>query len=117
MTVDTGKRSDPRVMLARISLMAELPMPRSIRFHGDIGSGVLALTFDRIADGQAWSAYLGGQAGSEVTDGVRYLKASWITWGGWQLHLNASEPVSIDTALDQATTERLHLLVSPEVAA
>ncbi len=69
---------------------------------------MLALTCDRLADGQAWASYLGAPTDSRITNGVRYLKTGQLTWGGWDLHLHASEPVTVDRPLDQATTGQLH---------
>jgi len=100
-----GERGSPRVMVALIALAGELPVPGSITFYAD--AGILALSFDAVADGLAWSGFLGGQAAPYVRNGTRYLGDQGVLlWRGWSVLLHASE-ASTDTALDAGITGRL----------
>ncbi|MBT8225450.1 MAG: hypothetical protein HKP61_21930 [Dactylosporangium sp.] len=82
----TDMPTPPRAMLAAVAL-ADLPTPADIRFSKPI----LALTFDAIAQGQAWSRHLSGCTDTRVYPGGVYLNEGRITWRGWSVHLLAWE--------------------------
>lgn len=80
-----------RAMVALVAL-ADLPMPQAIRFVGDI----LSLDVDAVAEGQAWSQFLGGETDTYIhDDGRRYLREGTIRWHGWSVQIHASDPPSV----------------------
>jgi hypothetical protein len=105
-TKPTRERREPRVMLALIALATDLPVPGRIGFIDDI----LAMSFDRLVDGQAWSAHLGGKTETCAHKGQRYLNEGMINWHGWSVQLNAHEPALTGGQLDADTTARLAAL-------
>jgi len=110
MSNETGTAPrERRVMLALITL-AELPMPKDVRFHPN--GEILSLTLDEIEDGQAWSRYLGGASDTYVYHGTRYLNEGQIVWHGWSVHVHASADAVADAALDDHTTGRLRELAA-----
>lgn len=99
-------RKPPRAMLALIALATDLPMPRGVTFFTDEGN--LSLSFWTIADGSLWADHFGEQPSIRVADdGYRYLRAGTVIWHGWNIHLNAYEPVQPD--VDLAADERAAL--------
>jgi hypothetical protein len=104
MTIDqSADRAEPRVVLAHIALATALPVPRDVTFypHG------LSLGFTRLADGQAWSEYLGGTTDTYVNEGRRYLRSAVYRWHDWSVQLFASEAVTPDSGLDEQTRTAL----------
>jgi hypothetical protein len=103
-TETTAVQAEPRAMLALIALAA-LPMPDAVRFHPN--GEILSLSFERIADGQAWSSHLGGSTDTYVYNGQTFLNEGVIRWRGWSVHLLAAEAHTPDAALDEDTAGQL----------
>src|SRR5688500_9415736 len=74
------ERRSARAMVAAIALAAGVPMPTGVRFYGGPEAAGVSLSFDRLADGQAWSTFLGGQTDTYVYQDRRYLHAGVIRW-------------------------------------
>jgi hypothetical protein len=99
----TDQPASRREVLAFIALQ-DLPMPRETRFQGHI----LALRLDSVADGQAWSRFLGGETTTYVnTDGRTYLDEGVIKWRGFSVLLHASDKAAVNSELDEDTTAAL----------
>ena len=107
-------RLSTRAMLALVAL-ADLPTPTGVSFVSD---HILSLALDTIADGQAWSRYLGGSTDTCVSNRTTYLNEGRIDWHGWSVQLHAYGPGPVaPTALDAVTTARLALTAGGAVAA
>lgn len=114
----SARRADHRSMLALIALAEGLPAPQRIDFHPN--GKILSLTFEHLAGGIAWSAYLGGRTDTREHDGRRWLDEGVIDWHGWSMQLHASSPVQDEPAskpLPRDVTERLSALALPASAA
>jgi hypothetical protein len=86
-------RKPPRAMLALIALATPVPVPKSTIFYRD--NGILSLSFERVDDGLAWGAYLGGEPTSYVRECTRYVgQYGQIIWHGWSVTIDAAEPVT-----------------------
>lgn len=76
----------------------ELPVPTSIRVYQDLG--IVALGFERLAPGVAWSRHLGGRTDTRSgADGRVFLDEGVIVWHGWRVQVLANElaPVTVTT--------------------
>lgn len=101
-------RLPPRRMLALIAL-ADLPTPESVAFYSETG---LALSFGRLADGQAWSRFLEGSTGTYTYNGRVVLDEGRITWHGWRVQLHAVEDLPpVPAFLDEDLAARLTSVV------
>lgn len=101
-----------RYLVAQIVLATDVPMP--YRF-GVFDEGYVSLTFKSVADAHAWASLVGAKAEPYINkDGNRYAGVGTAPpWNGWRLQINASEPVTPDDPLDEATSAALTAL--PEV--
>lgn len=113
-TAATPERRSPRMMLASIALLDELPVPSSVQFLPD--KGILSLRFDRLVDGRAWSMFLDAPSHTFVHDGVAYLDHESIAWLGWFVLLHAYEPATPDPDAPVDESTRVHLAALAGVA-
>lgn len=98
-----------REMLVLIVAAAQLPTPTQISFQGagvgDLGRSILALRFRSIAEGQAWSRYLGGRTTTRpsATGGHVWLDEGVIRWHGWSVQLHAYDDMPLHWGSDVAS--------------
>jgi hypothetical protein len=98
-----------RTMIALIALADDLPVPNRISFVDD---RILAISCGTLAQGQAWSAHLGGKTETYTHDGAVWLDEGLINWRGWRVQVSASEPNGTADGLDDSDRAALTELVA-----
>jgi hypothetical protein len=114
----TGDRTSRRGILAAIALTDNLPMPKEVTFYEHRDG--LNLSFDTVEQGAAWCRFLGYENQPYIHEGRRYVgQYGVITWHGWQVGINASEPApDVDEPLPADQRDALHGMVDgPDGAA
>jgi hypothetical protein len=84
-----------RYLVALVVQAEDLPMPTRIAFLGEgvgeSGTSIMCLSFRSVAEGQAWSRYLGGRTDAYVSaeTSLAFLDHGVIRWHGWSVILDA----------------------------